>query len=98
MSFGGVDIEPSKSRGLTSVKATSIQALSQKNILVLDSAGNLHLLSFPNSVTGPDMTSHMRQLPQVLNVQKLAVLPDSSSGSLPPLICAKLFDVLMVEN
>ncbi|XP_024026126.1 uncharacterized protein LOC21392027 [Morus notabilis] len=78
LAFSGKDVEASKSRVITSVKAISIQALSPKKFLILDSAGNLHLLCWFNRVTGSDMTPHIRQLPQVTNVQKLAVLADSS--------------------
>lgn len=59
------------------VKAISIQALSPKKFVILDSAGDLHLLHLSNSAIGSD-TFHMQQLPHIMKVQKLAILPDVS--------------------
>ncbi|KAJ1412784.1 hypothetical protein SESBI_20219 [Sesbania bispinosa] len=64
-----------------SVKAISIQALSQRMFLILDSHGELHLLCLSNSGIGVDITGHVRQLPHVMKVQSLAVLPDVSTTS-----------------
>ncbi|XP_048328838.2 uncharacterized protein LOC107416550 [Ziziphus jujuba] len=72
------DAEPSKSKVVMSVKAISIQALSAKKFIILDSAGNLHLLRLSYPVVGSDITCDMRQLPQVLKVQNLAIIPDTS--------------------
>ncbi|KAI4352249.1 hypothetical protein L6164_006519 [Bauhinia variegata] len=66
---------------LTSVKAISIQALSQRMFLILDSAGDLHLLCLSSSGIGSDIVGHIRQLPHIIQVQNLAVLPDSSKKS-----------------
>ncbi|PON93502.1 hypothetical protein TorRG33x02_107800 [Trema orientale] len=79
VAFSGKNIEESKSRVTMSVKAISIQALSLKKFIILDSAGDVHLLCWCNPVIGSDMTPHMRQLPRVMNVHKLAVLADSST-------------------
>lgn len=76
LAFSSKDVDASKSRMM--MKAISIQALSPKKFLILDSAGHLHLLCWSNPVAGSDMTPHMRKLPQVMNAQKLAVLADSS--------------------
>lgn len=59
------------------VKAISIQALSPKKFVILDSAGDLHLLHLSNSAIGSD-TFRMQQLPHIMKVQKLAILPDVS--------------------
>lgn len=63
---------------LMSLKAISIQAVSQKQFLILDSGGDLHILHLSNPVAGSNITGHIRQLPHVMNVQKLAVHPDIS--------------------
>ncbi|OMO94716.1 hypothetical protein COLO4_16192 [Corchorus olitorius] len=59
-------------------KAISIQPLSSKKFLILDSEGDLSILNVLNTAVGPNLTCQMRQLPHVMKVQKLAVLPDSS--------------------
>ncbi|KAH7554407.1 hypothetical protein JRO89_XS12G0195100 [Xanthoceras sorbifolium] len=64
---------------MMSLKAISVQALSSKSFLILDSAGDLHILHLTNSVAGSNINGHIRQLPHIMNVQKLAVLPDVSS-------------------
>ncbi|XP_044468407.1 uncharacterized protein LOC123197944 isoform X2 [Mangifera indica] len=61
-----------------SLKAISIQAVSAKKFLILDSTGDLHILHLSNSVAGSNIIGHMRQLPHFMNVLKLAVLPDIS--------------------
>lgn len=86
MAFSGKGFEESKSRVTMSVKAISIQSLSPKKFLILDSSGDLHLLCWSSPVLGSDMVPHMRRLPHVMNVQKLAVLADSSSSMLLPFI------------
>ena len=68
---------------LMSVKAISIQALSPKKFLILDSAGDLHLLHLSNSVIGSDASYHMKQLPHIMKAQKLAILPDVSLSMVP---------------
>lgn len=82
VAFKRQDSEPSKSKVVKSVKAISIQPLSTKKFIILDSAGNLHLLRLSNPVVGSDVTCDMRQLPHVLKVQNLAVLPDTSISML----------------
>ncbi|XVF20572.1 hypothetical protein REPUB_Repub12eG0011900 [Reevesia pubescens] len=62
-----------------SLKAISIQPLSSKKFLILNSAGDLSVLHVINTAVGSNITCYMRQLPHVLKVQKLAVLPDISS-------------------
>ncbi|KAK2663056.1 hypothetical protein Ddye_001630 [Dipteronia dyeriana] len=64
---------------MVSLKAISVQAVSSKRFLILDSAGDLHVLHLSNSIAGANITGHIRQLPHIMNVQKLAVLPDVSS-------------------
>lgn len=61
-----------------SLKAISVQAVSAKKFLILDSAGHLHILHLSSSVAGSNIIGHMRQLPHFMNVLKLAVLPDIS--------------------
>ncbi|XP_024037849.1 uncharacterized protein LOC18039383 isoform X4 [Citrus clementina] len=63
---------------LMSLKAISIQAVSLKKFLILDSSGNLHMLHLSSPVAGSNIIGHIRQLPHVMNVQKLAVHPDIS--------------------
>jgi hypothetical protein len=65
-----------------SVKAISIQALSPKKFVILDSVGELHLLHLSNSVIGSDSSCHMKQLPHIMEVQKLVVFPDVSISML----------------
>lgn len=68
----------SKTWPLMSLKAISTQALSPKQFLILDSAGDLHILHVANAVSGSSMTCSMRQLPHIMEVQKLVVLPEIS--------------------
>lgn len=93
MAFSGKNVEELKSKFTMSVKAISIQALSPRKFIILDSAGDLHLLCWSNPVTGSDMAAHMRHLPQVMNLQKLAVLADSSISMFLPFICLKFDNV-----
>jgi hypothetical protein len=81
LALKGNEVETkSTSKVSKSVKAISIQALSQKMFLILDSHGDLHLLCLHNSGFGVDITGHVRQLPRVMNVQSLAVHPDISTS------------------
>ncbi|KAF7130846.1 hypothetical protein RHSIM_Rhsim10G0063400 [Rhododendron simsii] len=67
---------------LQPAKAISIQALSPKKFLILDSVGQLHLmcLSLPViPVSGSDIHCHVKQLTNTMKVEKLAVLPDLST-------------------
>lgn len=79
-----VALENTKSTQLPtmSLKAISVQALSSKRFLVLDSAGDLHMLHLLNSIAGASISAHVKQLPHFMNVQKLAILPDVSSSML----------------
>ncbi|EEF31994.1 conserved hypothetical protein [Ricinus communis] len=61
------------------VKAVSIQALSSKKFMILDSNGDLHILCLSNPAGGSNIRFHMMHLPHSMKVQKLAVLPDISS-------------------
>lgn len=63
-----------------SIKAISIQAVSQRMFLILDSHGDLHLLSLSNSGIGVDITGNVLQLPHIMKVRSLAVLPDLSTS------------------
>lgn len=81
-----VVFEQKEDKGLTptevpfmSIKAISIQPLSAKKFLILNSAGDLSVLHVLNTAVGSNFTCHLRPLPHVLKVQKLAVLPDISS-------------------
>ncbi|KAM6549248.1 hypothetical protein CsatB_020924 [Cannabis sativa] len=78
VAFSGKDAEKLNARVTKSVKAISIQAMSPKKFIILDSAGDLHFLCWSNHVPGLDKASHMQRLPRVMNVQRLAVLADSS--------------------
>jgi len=81
MALKGNEVETkSMSKISMSVKAISIQALSQKMFLILDSLGDLHLLCLYNSGFGVDITGHVRQLPRVMKVKSLAVHPDISAS------------------
>ncbi|KAB5516574.1 hypothetical protein DKX38_027222 [Salix brachista] len=62
----------------TTSKAVSIQALSHKKFVILDSMGDLHILCLSAPVIGSNFMAHMRRLPHSMKVQKLAVLPDVS--------------------
>ncbi|RVW44865.1 hypothetical protein CK203_087081 [Vitis vinifera] len=64
---------------LIPVKAVSIQALSAKKFLILDSDGDVHLLCLSIYHLGSEITCHMRQFTNTMKVQKLAVLPDTST-------------------
>ncbi|XVF71669.1 hypothetical protein PTKIN_Ptkin12aG0058200 [Pterospermum kingtungense] len=81
-----VVFEQKEVKGLTptkvpfmSVKAVSIQPLSANKFLILNSVGDLSVLHVLNTVVGWNISCHIRPLPHVLKVQKLAVLPDISS-------------------
>nr|GEU82775.1 hypothetical protein [Tanacetum cinerariifolium] len=63
----------------TSIKAISVHFLAHNNLLILDSFGDLYLLSLSNSVSGSDSTCEMKKLTLSMKVQNLAVLPDDSS-------------------
>lgn len=65
----------SKTGSFVSVKALSVQPLSPKKFLILDSAGDLHLLFLANTATMPVSECRIRKLPSMMKVQKLAVLP-----------------------
>ncbi|XP_011021212.1 PREDICTED: uncharacterized protein LOC105123353 isoform X2 [Populus euphratica] len=62
----------------TTSKAVSIQALSHKKFVILDSMGDLHILCLSAPVIGSNFVAHIRRLPHSMKVQKLAVLPDIS--------------------
>lgn len=79
---------------LMSIKAISIQALSPKKFLILDSAGDLHHLHLSNSVIGSDATYHMKQLPHIIKAQKLAIFPDVSISIVPSFLCDKYLWIL----
>lgn len=62
----------------TTAKAISIKAMSANKFLILDSLGNLHLLSI-SKLVGSKLNLQMRQLDQFMKVQKLAVLPGTQT-------------------
>lgn len=68
--------QKSSTKSLSSLRAVSVQSLSQKKFLVLDSDGDLHLLGL---YSGLESTGHMKRLSHTMKVQLLAVLPDISS-------------------
>lgn len=69
--------QKSSTKSLSSLRAVSVQSLSQKKFLVLDSDGDLHLLGL---YSGLESTGHMKRLSHTMKVQLLAVLPDISSS------------------
>ncbi|KAK6913477.1 hypothetical protein RJ641_023078, partial [Dillenia turbinata] len=74
----GADHPNSKTTALVSAKAIAVQALSHKKFLVLDSAGDLHLLCLATPVIGSEITCNMRQFTDTMKVQKLAIFADIS--------------------
>ncbi|XP_019173084.1 PREDICTED: uncharacterized protein LOC109168504 [Ipomoea nil] len=64
---------------IRSVKAITIQALSSRKFLILDSVGKLHILCLANSAPSSEINGHMKQLNHTMSVQKMAVLPDNST-------------------
>lgn len=64
-----------------SLRAISIQALSIKRFLVLDSAGYIHVLHVSGRhPRGANFACHMQQLPRFMDVQKLALFPEIAVG------------------
>uniref|UniRef100_A0A0A0LAM6 Cleavage/polyadenylation specificity factor A subunit N-terminal domain-containing protein n=1 Tax=Cucumis sativus TaxID=3659 RepID=A0A0A0LAM6_CUCSA len=66
-----------KSAKMMSLKAISIQALSPKKILILDSVGDLHLLHIANTANGFDFSCNIRPLPHLMKAQMLTSFPDT---------------------
>ncbi|CAA0839591.1 Unknown protein [Striga hermonthica] len=62
-----------------SIKAISVQALSMDHFVVLDSIGDVHLLSLSFRIQGVDEPRFMKRLNHTMKVQKLAVFEDESS-------------------
>ncbi|XP_058087685.1 uncharacterized protein LOC131234761 isoform X2 [Magnolia sinica] len=90
VAFKVLEVERSKSKPAVpaSLKAVSIHALSRQRFLILDSVGDVHLLSLNNIFLGSELTKHsstpfkgchMRRLECTMKVQMLAVLPDIST-------------------
>ncbi|XP_008379521.2 uncharacterized protein [Malus domestica] len=77
--FKGKEFETSKSKRTIPAKAISIEALSPNKFLILDSDGGLRILHLSGPVIGSEITSCVQQLPHIMKVQKLAVLPDIDS-------------------
>nr|XP_008341868.2 uncharacterized protein LOC103404706 isoform X1 [Malus domestica]XP_028953339.1 uncharacterized protein LOC103404706 isoform X1 [Malus domestica] len=77
--FKGKELETSKSKRVIPAKALSIEALSPNKFLVLDSDGGLRILHLSSPIIGLEITSCVQQLPHIMKVQKLAVLPDIDS-------------------
>lgn len=92
VTFNKYEVETKPTTKVTmSVKAISIQAVSQRMFVILDSVGDLHLLCLSNSVTGANISGHMRQLPHKMKVQNLATLPDVSMSMHLFLLCYVLY-------
>ncbi|KAJ4850077.1 hypothetical protein Tsubulata_019371, partial [Turnera subulata] len=70
------DLEGGKS---SIVKAVSVQALSPKKFLILDSMGDMHIMTLSDAVGGSNIMPQIRRLPHCMKVQKLAIIPDVSS-------------------
>ncbi|RWW65580.1 hypothetical protein BHE74_00027105 [Ensete ventricosum] len=75
----------------SSLKAVCIHILSPKKFLILDSAGDLHVLSLNDSGTAMEPNARysmiskladLHHLDHVMEVQMLAALPDISSSML----------------
>ncbi|XP_008230385.1 PREDICTED: uncharacterized protein LOC103329665 [Prunus mume] len=79
VTFKGKEFETSKSTRMIPAKAISIEALSPNKFLILDSNGALRILHISSPVLGSNITSYLRELPHIMKVQKLAVLPDIAS-------------------
>nr|XP_043618560.1 uncharacterized protein LOC122590302 [Erigeron canadensis] len=62
-----------------SLKAISIHFLAHNKFLILDSHGELYLLSLSNPNSGSGSTCDMKKLTLTMKVQNLAVLPDDST-------------------
>ncbi|GFP84423.1 hypothetical protein PHJA_000586100 [Phtheirospermum japonicum] len=77
------DVESSLSMKMTrrSVKAIFIQALSANCFVVLDSVGDVHLLSLSYSAQGLDNRCLMKRLTFTMKVVKLAVFEDVSTAT-----------------
>ncbi|XP_023525140.1 uncharacterized protein LOC111788836 isoform X4 [Cucurbita pepo subsp. pepo] len=74
----GRGIEDLRSAKMMPLKALSIQALSPRKILILDSVGDLHLLHLASSANGSDFSYNIRPLPHLMKVQTLTSVPDTS--------------------
>ncbi|XP_059670565.1 uncharacterized protein LOC132316076 isoform X2 [Cornus florida] len=80
VAFKSKEVENFQStKPLNSAKAISIDALSATKFMILDSLGGLHLLCLSSPVLGPEIPCHMNCLTSAMEVQKLAVLPDTST-------------------
>ncbi|XP_076960673.1 uncharacterized protein LOC143637105 isoform X2 [Bidens hawaiensis] len=74
------DYESSKGPLMMSIKAVSIQFLAHNKFLILDSDGELYLLSLSNHASGSESGHEMKKLTLTMKVQNLAVLPDDSAS------------------
>lgn len=85
LAFNVMEVENYESAKIAveSAKAISIQAVSSKKFLVLDSAGVVHLVHLHNSVHGSDFSYNIEQLTRTMKVRKLAVLPGTCTGIQP---------------
>ncbi|KAI3726468.1 hypothetical protein L1987_66265 [Smallanthus sonchifolius] len=61
------------------IKAISIHFLAHNKFLILDSVGELYLLSLSNNISGPESICEMKKLTLTMKVQNLAVLADDST-------------------
>ena len=91
----GRGIEDLRSAKMMPLKALSIQALSPRKILILDSVGDLHLLHLASSANGSDFSYNIRPLPHLMKVQTLTSVPDTSISMLVRILCSICFFSLL---
>ncbi|KAI7748996.1 hypothetical protein M8C21_009902 [Ambrosia artemisiifolia] len=83
VSFKGKELDDCKASKVPlemSIKAISIQFLGHNKFLILNSVGELYLLSLSNYVSGSESVHEMKKLTLSMKVQNLAVLPDDSTS------------------
>ncbi|GMH20675.1 hypothetical protein Nepgr_022516 [Nepenthes gracilis] len=93
VSFSSRMVETSRSTksGHLTTKAIMIRDLSQHKLLVMDSNGDLHILHVPKS-----SPAEMKQLTGIMQVHKLAVLPNISSSAQAVWMSDGLYSVQMM--
>ncbi|KAK6150968.1 hypothetical protein DH2020_015900 [Rehmannia glutinosa] len=94
VAFEDKNVESSISMTRRSVKAISIQALSANYFVVLDTIGDVHLLSLSCSVQGLDNPCLMKRLTQSMKVLKLAVFHDVSTVTQAIFTSEKIQDIV----
>lgn len=96
MALKGRGIEDLKSVKVMSLKAISIQALSPKKILILDSVGDLHLLHLASTANGSDFSCNIRSLPHLMKVQMLTSIPDTSISMLADFFVIYIYRYVLI--